>query len=105
MEASKKLLIFMAILAFIFALLVLFGVFALFWDQPIRGSQTDCIRKREARGLFIQLLSQLILSIIPALLALALIILTSRGSCDTACDIVLDVSLTCVNGYQVRNYH
>lgn len=103
MDASQILLISMTTVAFIFSLLVLFRAFTLFWDRSIPASQTDDHRKCAVSVLLVHSTSQLILSIITALLALVLIVLACRGGYNTACHVVLDIALTCVNSYQVRN--
>ena len=97
------LLIFMATLDFVVAVLVLFVAFCLFWHRPSPTSQTDYVQKCAAQVLLIMSISQLVLSLITALLALVLIVLASLKGHDTICHVVLSICLICVNGFQVRD--
>ena len=60
MNVSRILLVYMAVLTFIFAILVLFIAIYGFWHLPYAASRTDYIQKREAHVLLVKSTSQLV---------------------------------------------
>jgi uncharacterized membrane protein len=103
METSRILLIVMAIIAFVFALLVLLDLSILWRNRTITAHTTERRGKHNARVTHIQYILLLILGVITGLLIFSLVVLTSHGGYSTPCVIILSISLICVNNYQVRD--